>query len=91
MLFRSGAGTSREDLLIALVRAVDGYLSLPADEIRRQFEAVSSYAHGLHVEMEDLALTGVTCGLDAEGFLLVRTADGEIERIVAGGVRPVRH
>jgi BirA family transcriptional regulator, biotin operon repressor / biotin---[acetyl-CoA-carboxylase] ligase len=89
ILLATGTKGSREELLIALLRAIDDYLMLPAEEIRRQFQAVSSFAQGLKVEIEDTALQGVTCGLDAEGFLLVRTAVGDIERIVAGGVRPV--
>jgi BirA family biotin operon repressor/biotin-[acetyl-CoA-carboxylase] ligase len=79
----------REDLFVTIVNGVDDYLKLPAEEIRRQFEAVSSYAHGLHVEIEDTGRQGITAGLDPDGFLLLRTADGKIERIVAGGVRPV--
>ena len=35
------------------------------------------------------AMLGVTAGLDNNGFLLVHKADGAVETILAGGVRPV--
>ena len=57
------------------------------NDVIRRFEERSSYARGREVEV-DGKLRGVTAGLDADGFLLLRTDSG-IERIVAGGVRPV--
>jgi BirA family transcriptional regulator, biotin operon repressor / biotin---[acetyl-CoA-carboxylase] ligase len=58
--------------------------------ILEQFEARSSYVRGKSVEVQavDRVITGITAGLDENGFLRVRTAQG-IETIVAGGVRSV--
>jgi BirA family transcriptional regulator, biotin operon repressor / biotin---[acetyl-CoA-carboxylase] ligase len=57
--------------------------------IFEQFEARSSYVRGKSVEVEagDRIITGITAGLDDNGFLFVQTSAG-IETIVAGGVRP---
>jgi BirA family biotin operon repressor/biotin-[acetyl-CoA-carboxylase] ligase len=57
--------------------------------ILEQFEARSSYVRGKQVEVESVCriVNGVTAGLDENGFLLLRTAQG-IETIVTGGVRP---
>jgi hypothetical protein len=40
------------------------------------------------VEQDDQQITGVTCGLDSSGFLVVRSDDGKETTILAGGVRP---
>jgi BirA family transcriptional regulator, biotin operon repressor / biotin---[acetyl-CoA-carboxylase] ligase len=84
---------SRDELLDRIVAESLSYASLLADRgkgpILEQFAARSSYARGRPVEVEaaDRIITGVTAGLDVNGFLLVQTPDG-IETIVAGGVRP---
>jgi BirA family transcriptional regulator, biotin operon repressor / biotin---[acetyl-CoA-carboxylase] ligase len=84
---------SRDEVLDRIVAESLNYASLLADRgkgpILEQFEARSSYARGRPVEVEvaDRIITGVTTGLDVNGFLLVQTPDG-IETIVAGGVRP---
>jgi BirA family biotin operon repressor/biotin-[acetyl-CoA-carboxylase] ligase len=56
--------------------------------ILEQFEARSSYVRGKLVEVDAVGriITGITAGLDENGFLRVQTAEG-IETIVAGGVR----
>ncbi len=58
------------------------------DEIRRLFEAASSYARGLRVRVENNGVEGVTQGLDPSGFLIVKQDNGEHATILAGGVRP---
>lgn len=63
------------------------YTQLTLTEIRRRFEECSSYARGKAVEVE--GVTGITAGLDANGFLLVQTPNG-VRTITAGGVRPAR-
>ena len=71
------------------------YAELLADRGKRsileQFEARSSYVRGKLVEVEAVGriVTGITAGLDENGFLRVQTVEG-IETIVAGGVRPRR-
>ena len=49
-------------------------------------QARSLYAYA--AQIEESGLSGVTQGLDEQGFLLVRLATGEIHRIVSGGIRP---
>jgi len=63
------------------------YTQLTLAEIRRRFEECSSYARGKAVDVE--GITGITAGLDSNGFLLVQTPSG-IRTITAGGVRPAR-
>lgn len=85
---------SREDLLIALLDCVEECSSLlvseGADAILRLFAKASSYAQGrrVRVEQDGAVIEGVTCGLDAAGFLRIREDDGRETKIVAGGVRP---
>ena len=57
-------------------------------DILKQFEDQSSYARGKAVEVNDgnRVFSGVTAGLDENGFLRVETAGG-IETVMAGGVR----
>ena len=87
----------REDILVALLRAIDReYRALsqsPAatQDIVRHFEQSSSYAHGARVAVDDhgaAQFSGVTQGLDARGFLRVRTRDG-LRTVMSGGVRKI--
>lgn len=87
-LLLEGARTDREELLTALLEAVDRYCAKDAEEIRRLFEAASSYARGRRVRVESHEIEGVTQGLDASGFLIVKKDNGERATIFAGGVRP---
>lgn len=87
-LLLEGVTASREDLLVALVEAVDRYTRLSSDEILRQFTDASSYVFGKRVRVE-AGLEGVTCGLDPAGFLRVREDNGAETTILAGGVRPL--
>jgi BirA family biotin operon repressor/biotin-[acetyl-CoA-carboxylase] ligase len=84
----SGREQSKETLLQALLGWVDHFVSRPADEILAEFSARSSYVRGKRV-LVDGALEGVTDGLDAAGFLILRQPDGTRTTIWAGGVRPV--
>jgi BirA family transcriptional regulator, biotin operon repressor / biotin---[acetyl-CoA-carboxylase] ligase len=82
-----GIDITGEELLRSLVNAVERYVALPAEEILRQFEQASSYATGRRVRAGDRE--GVTCGLDAQGFLRLREDSGSETMILAGGVRPI--
>jgi len=91
------AGTdsvSREDLLVALADGVDEYISLLRDQgpaaVIDAFKRASSYALGrrVRVYLGHREVEGVTRGLDASGFLLVRDDHGHDTTILAGGVRP---
>lgn len=82
-----GIRTTREELLQALTPAIDRAVALPKDEILRRFTAASSYVSGKRVRAGEK--TGVTCGLDASGFLRLREDNGTETMILAGGVRPL--
>jgi len=43
----------------------------------------------VRVEQDDAILEGLTAGLDASGFLLLRQDNGTVTKILAGGVRPI--
>ena len=91
----AGASVSREVLLAALVTAVEescGVLTASGPAaICDAFTRASTYAQGrrVHVEQDDAILEGVTAGLDASGFLLLRQDNGTVTKILAGGVRPI--
>jgi BirA family biotin operon repressor/biotin-[acetyl-CoA-carboxylase] ligase len=93
LLLQTGREHSKEALLDRVVMESLKYAGVLTDRgkasILRQFEARSSYVRGKSVDVEssNRIVTGVTEGLDENGFLLVRTLGG-IETIVAGGVRP---
>jgi BirA family biotin operon repressor/biotin-[acetyl-CoA-carboxylase] ligase len=88
----TGQEYSREALLDRIVAESLRFAEFLTDRGKRsileQFEARSSYVRGKLVEVDavDRIVTGITAGLDENGFLRVQTADG-IETIVAGGVR----
>jgi BirA family biotin operon repressor/biotin-[acetyl-CoA-carboxylase] ligase len=58
-------------------------------EVIRRFEDASSSAQGRPVRVEEEGgYEGVTAGLDAKGFLRVRT-NGGVRTVIAGGVRAI--
>ncbi len=91
----AGAEVSREVLFAALVTAVEescGVLTTSGPAaICDAFTRASTYAQGrrVHVEQDEAILEGVTAGLDASGFLLLRQDNGTVTKILAGGVRPI--
>jgi len=91
----AGASVSREELLAALLDDVDsscGVLVQRGPEaICKAFALASAYAHGrrVRVDQDGTILEGVTRGLDACGFLLLRQDNGTVTKILAGGVRPI--
>lgn len=52
------------------------------------FTRISSYARGKNVIVEGTDLRGVTAGIAPNGSLLLRTPDGSLTPLLAGGVRP---
>jgi BirA family biotin operon repressor/biotin-[acetyl-CoA-carboxylase] ligase len=90
----AGARVEREEMLRALVHAVDRYCEIleesGASAILSLFEAFSSYARGRRVRVDQNAtmIEGITQGLDSSGFLIVRQDNGQDTTILAGGVRP---
>jgi len=88
-----GREVPREDLLAALLPAVDSYCKMlkegGRDAILKRFTYGSSYVSGKRVVVEQAggAVRGTTAGLDPAGFLRVRRDDGTETLILAGGVR----
>jgi BirA family biotin operon repressor/biotin-[acetyl-CoA-carboxylase] ligase len=85
-------GVSREALLTALVEAVDESCKILTDHgpaaICEMFTHASSYAQGRRVRAEHDGVEGVTCGVNASGFLRLRQDNGVETVILTGGVRP---
>lgn len=76
----------------ALLRAANSPVRTPAlrfEPLLKRVEARSSYAYGKEVHVdEDGGYSGVTDGLDSQGFLRVRTRYG-VRMVVSGSVRPL--
>ena len=91
----TGSTQSREDLLIALLPAIDSFTKMLVEAgprpVLEMFTRHSSYARGRRVRVEQPGgvLEGVTAGLNPSGFLILRADDGSESLILAGGVRPV--
>jgi BirA family biotin operon repressor/biotin-[acetyl-CoA-carboxylase] ligase len=89
-----GARAQREELLIALARSIDEHMDFLTNRgsaaILDIFTRASSYVSGRRVKVDQPGgvVEGVTCGLDASGFLRVRQDNGIETIILAGGVRP---
>ena len=87
-----GCDVSREILLVNLLESIDTFShSLISDgpqSILDAFTQGSSYVTNRSVFIEDSGIRGITAGLDENGFLLLRSEKGKLERVAAGGVRP---
>ncbi len=90
----TGSEHSRQDLLDALLTSIDQWsetlLTEGKDAILRLFAESSSYVRGRHVVVDQggSQLEGITDGLSASGFLIVRENNGRRTTVLAGGVRP---
>ena len=90
----TGTEWSRVELTAALLKSLDreyrNLLKKPdaKESILRRFSQQSSYVRGMHVQVdENGGFDGVTEGLDARGFLQVRTPQG-MRIVLSGSVRP---
>jgi BirA family transcriptional regulator, biotin operon repressor / biotin---[acetyl-CoA-carboxylase] ligase len=93
----AGGETTREALLIALLRALDVEMknlikqyrgTLNGKGLLERFTAASSWVKGKRVRVEEGGgYTGVTDGLDSRGFLRVTGEDGVLRTVLSGGVR----
>jgi len=88
----SRMAVSREAMLIALLRALDAELRMLSTEhegqLLERFIGASTWIRGKRVRVEESGgYTGVTAGLDANGFLLVDSDDGVKRTVLSGGVR----
>ena len=99
----TGREWSRVELTAALLKSLDreyrGLLrainspvrnaAMRFEQILKRVEARSSYAYGKEVQVdEEGGYSGVTDGLDAQGFLRVRTKLG-VRMVISGSVRPL--
>ncbi|MFB3917784.1 MAG: biotin--[acetyl-CoA-carboxylase] ligase [Terriglobales bacterium] len=88
----TGRAWSRVELAAALLKSLDReYRAMIGDRtaILRRFEEGSSYARGRRVHVdENGGYEGTTEGLDARGFLQVRTSD-RLKTVLSGGVRAI--
>ncbi len=77
-------------LLVQIEQHLDNLLQNGRESILRAFSQASSYVRGRRVvvDQNDVSLTGVTDGLDPQGFLFLRQDNGQRTLILAGGVRP---
>jgi BirA family transcriptional regulator, biotin operon repressor / biotin---[acetyl-CoA-carboxylase] ligase len=77
-------------LLAQLEQHLDNLLQNGRESVLRAFSQASSYVRGRRVVVEqDIGeITGVTDGLDPQGFLILRQDNGQRTLILAGGVRP---
>lgn len=88
----AGRTYAREEIVTALLAALDSFNAMLVSEgpesVLRAFTSASSYVWNRRVVIEEDGSKGATAGLDENGFLLVRSDSGRIQRIAAGGVRP---
>jgi BirA family biotin operon repressor/biotin-[acetyl-CoA-carboxylase] ligase len=83
---------SRQALLVELLRAIECEANALADPtaaqtIPQRVQQASTWVHGRSVQVHGpQACTGVTAGLDENGFLLVRTGGGLVT-VQTGGLR----
>ncbi|SNT21134.1 BirA family transcriptional regulator, biotin operon repressor / biotin-[acetyl-CoA-carboxylase] ligase [Granulicella rosea] len=88
----AGHPVSREELLSALLRALDAEitsLEMAHSTLLARFAHASTWVNGMRVQVpEQGGYTGETCGLDARGFLQVRDDAGTVRTVLSGGVRP---
>ncbi len=93
LLIESGKIQAREAIVVNVLDAVDEFLKALAERgptsILKAFTSASSYALSRRVALEDSGAQGTTAGLDNHGFLLIHLDSGRVERLAAGGIRPV--
>lgn len=90
----AGRAVSRQDLLIALLYALQREMRHlergHTDSLLTRLQQSSTWIKGRAVEVHGpQACTGITAGLDANGFLLVQTENG-ITTVQTGGLRAER-
>jgi BirA family biotin operon repressor/biotin-[acetyl-CoA-carboxylase] ligase len=91
----STTATDRDEMVEAVTTEIEALYNLlhsrPA-AIIKQWTTRSSYSENKAVEVRSGSevFTGVTCGLDDNGALRVRTADGTVRSVQAGDVERLR-
>lgn len=87
----TGEPQSRNALLISILRALDfelTQLETHQPDLLERFAAASSWVRGKRVRVpEHGGYTGITAGLNPDGYLLVDADDGTQRTVLSGGVR----
>lgn len=93
----TGSFVSREHLLIALLKQIDEEMTLLVHSLQStgegpgiyaRFAQASTWVQGKRVHVAEAGgYTGVTAGIDSQGFLLVDADDGTRRTVLSGGVR----
>src|SRR5277367_78233 len=96
LFIETGRDWPRQELLLALLQSLDrevnaltapGNMPQATASILMRLEQSSSWVRGKRVYVEELdGYAGVTEGLDARGFLQIRTREG-LRTVFSGGVR----
>jgi len=96
LFLETGRNWPRQELLLALLQAIDREVqvltssasaSAATQSIRQRIERRSSWIRNKRVRVDEGdPFTGITDGLDARGFLQVRTPQG-LRTVLSGGVR----
>ena len=96
LLLATGSEWSRVELTAALLKSLDReYRELVTNpgahaSILRRFSEASSYVRGRNVRIEENGgFEGLTEGLDARGFLKVRSGD-RVRTVLSGTLRPLK-
>lgn len=95
----TGRDWPRQELLIALLKSLHREVVALSDPVHTNtakqsvldhLEQASSWVRGKQVRVEEMeGFEGVTAGLDARGFLQVRTTHG-LRTVYSGGVREIK-
>jgi BirA family transcriptional regulator, biotin operon repressor / biotin---[acetyl-CoA-carboxylase] ligase len=93
----TGRSWPRQELLLALLQslhreaiALNADTAAAASSILGRLASASSWIRGKHVHVDEAGgYSGVTAGLDARGFLRVRTPD-DLRTVLSGGVREAK-
>ncbi len=93
----AGREVARERLLVSLLRGLEDELGrlraecaggVTEEGLLMRFAAASSWVRGKRVRVGEAdGYTGVTVGLNRDGFLLVQAEDGTKHTVLSGGVR----
>jgi BirA family transcriptional regulator, biotin operon repressor / biotin---[acetyl-CoA-carboxylase] ligase len=90
----TGREHNPQSVLPALIEAIDEHLEnllkSGREPVLYAFSQASSYVRGRRVVVDQngIGITGITEGLDPQGFLYLRQDNGKRTLIIAGGVRP---
>jgi BirA family transcriptional regulator, biotin operon repressor / biotin---[acetyl-CoA-carboxylase] ligase len=90
---------SRDELLVALLESLEVEyrralsemtVTSPEGALLQRIQAISSYVRNKQVHVDEMGgYDGITDGLDARGFLRVKTTSG-VRTVISGGVRELR-